>query len=302
MNQRLSLTIIAVLFAFSFQQYDIDLSKYTEGSVEADVMNCINNKDTSTCSQVPMKSGIYQCCRTRITIKYYSSYYNSYQNGWIYDMCNIWISQDFTQDQIESMQGSYQEAITFFSIVYNLHIPNYKIEYTCPKNSYTLNYGQGSFTQEEIDIIKSENYCLRLYYEGLYQLGYVSDFVTKERTITKDICMNGLTLPNSKNSCGYASFNFKLADGTTKTVSTCMMLSSAFYETKNLDKLLEEDFKQFNSFGDESIVSFDVEMTNKDGKVLSYNSLTGIVTDPKNDAKYLYKSLLFLFGLLISLL
>ena len=217
-------------------------------------------------------------------------------------MCNIWISQDFTQDQIESMQGSYQEAITFFSIVYNLHIPYYKMEYTCPKNSYTLNYGQGSFTQEEIDIIKSENYCLRLYYEGLYQLGYVSDFITNERTITKDICMNGLTLPNSKNSCGYASFNFKLADGTTKTVSTCMMLSSAFYETKNLDKLLEEDFKQFNSFGDESIVSFDVEMTNKDGKVLSYNSLTGTVSDPNNDAKYLYKSLLLLFSLLISLL
>ena len=162
MNQRLSLTIIAVLFAFSFQQYDIDLSKYTEGSVGADVMNCINNKDTSTCSQVPMKSGIYQCCRTRISIKYYSSYYNSYQNGGIHDMCNIWISQDFTQDQIESMQGSYQEALTFFSIVYNLHIPDYKIEYTCPKNSYTLNYGQGSFTQEEIDIIKSENYWMEL--------------------------------------------------------------------------------------------------------------------------------------------
>ena len=59
MNLRLSLTIIAVLFAFSFQQYDIDLSKYTEGSVEADIMNCINNENTSTFSQVPMKSGIY---------------------------------------------------------------------------------------------------------------------------------------------------------------------------------------------------------------------------------------------------
>ena len=302
MNQRLSLTIIAVLFAFSFQQYDIDLSKYTEDSIQKDIMNCIMNEDTSTCSQVSMKSGIYQCCTTKTSTKLYNSYYNTYQNSETLDMCNIWISQDFTQDQIDSMQGTYQEALTFFSIVYNVHIPDYKIEYICPKNSYTLNYGQGSFTQEEIDIIKSENYCLRLYYEGLYQLGYVSDFVTNERTITKDICLNGLTLPNSKNSCGYASFNFKLADGTTKTVSTCMMLSSAFYETKNLDKLLEEDFKQFNSFGDESIVSFDVEMTNKDGKVLSYNSLTGIVTDPKNDAKYLYKSLLFLFGLLISLL
>ena len=52
MNQRLSLTIIAVLFSFSFQQYDINLSKYTEGSIEADVMNCIKNEDTSTCSQV----------------------------------------------------------------------------------------------------------------------------------------------------------------------------------------------------------------------------------------------------------
>ena len=98
MNQRLSLTIIAVLFAFSFQQYDIDLSQYTGGSIEAEVMNCISNEDTSTCSQVQMKSGIYQCCRTKITIKYYSSYYNSYQNSETHDMCNIWISQDFTQD------------------------------------------------------------------------------------------------------------------------------------------------------------------------------------------------------------
>ena len=55
MNQRLSLTIIAVLFAFSFQQYDIDLSKYTEDSIQKDIMNCIMNEDTSTCSQVSME-------------------------------------------------------------------------------------------------------------------------------------------------------------------------------------------------------------------------------------------------------
>ena len=34
-----------------------------------------------------------------------------------------------------------------------------------PKKIIFLNHGQGSFTQEEIDIIKSENYCLRLYNE-----------------------------------------------------------------------------------------------------------------------------------------
>ena len=42
-------------------------------------------------------------------------------------------------------------------------------------------------------------------------------------------------------------------------------------------------------------------MANKDGKVLIYNSFPDIVCKHKNDAKYLNKSLLILFGLLISL-
>ena len=53
-------------------------------------------------------------------------------------MCTICVSQDLTKDQIDSMQGSYQETKTFFSFVYDLHYPDYEIEYTCPKKSYFL--------------------------------------------------------------------------------------------------------------------------------------------------------------------
>jgi len=233
-------------------------------------------------------------------MKSYSTYYGGYRSSYSTDLCSIWLSNDLTDDQMQSMQESYQEASTFLSLIYKYNIPEILIEYYCPKKSYNLTYGKGSFNDEEIAIMKDENYCLRLYYESLYQLDYISDIIgSGKRTITKDVCMNAKTLPKSKNTCAYASFNFKLDDGTTERISACLMVSTASFETKNLDKLLEQDFAQFYNIDDKSVDSFEVEITNKDGTTLKYDSLTQTLTE--NGSDYLGKSLL-LFSLLIILL
>ena len=175
-----------------------------------------------------------------------------------------------------------------------------KMTYTCPKKTYNLNYERGSYTEEEIAIIKDKDYCQRLYYEGLYELGYIAGFIGDEhRTITKNDCMNAKMLPKSKSTCAYASFTFKFSDMTTKKISTCLFVSSATFQTKSLDQALETDFGQFSytTFGDGQIVqSFEVEITNKNGNVLKYDSLTKTVVSKSN---YLGNSLLFLLSLLL---
>ena len=298
MNMKLFSYIFSLLFITTLQQYDIDLDEFMDSPEYKDAMNCFNHEDLSTCSSVKMTSGLYQCCRVKMTMKYYNTYYGGYRTYDSSDLCSVWVSIDLTDDQIKSMQESYQEAATFMSLVYGSYIPELKYEFTCQKKSYTLSFGKGTFTDEEIEIMKDENYCLRLYYEGLHLLGYVSNIIgDSERTITKDICMNGKTLPKSQNSCAYASFKFTLDDGTKETISTCMLVSTASFETKNLDKLLEQDFAQFTDLKGQSIDSFEVEISNKDGNTLKYDSLTKTLT---GNSKYLEKSLL-LFSLLVFL-
>lgn len=301
MNMKLISYILALLFITTLQQYDydIDLSEFMDSPAYKDAMNCLQHKDLTTCSSVQMTSGLYQCCRVKYTMKYYESYYGSYRTHESTDMCSATFSNDLTDEQIEIMQESYQEATTFISLIYGIHIPELNYEFTCPKKNYILSFGKGDFTDEEIAIMKDENYCLRLYYEGLHLLGLISNIASSERTITKDICMKGKTLPSSKNSCAYASFTFKLDDETTEKISTCLMVSAASYETKSLDKLLEQDFAQFKNLNGQSIESFEVEITNKDGSTLKYDSLTQTLTD--NSSGYLGKSLL-LFSLLVILL
>ena len=303
MNKLLFQFIFFLLLSFAFQQYedlDIDMSQFQDSSLYTDIMNCAFHEDTKTCSSVSMKSGLYQCCTFKMT--YDVNEDNSYQDEEDSEMCNVWVSTTFSDEQIKSMERAYQEAMTFLSLVYNMEIPSFTMQYTCPGKTYTFNYGKGSFTQDELDIIKDPNYCLRLYYNGLYKLGYIPNLTGDEQTtITKDICMKGKTLPNSQNSCAYASFNFKFLDGTSQRISTCLLVSSASFETKSLDQLLQKDFEAYTGLriDGKSISSFETEITSKDGTTLKYDSLTQTLTS--NNSVYLGKSLLILYGLFIIL-
>ena len=303
MNQLLLLQLLALLISFSSQRYDIDLNPSQTGGNSAyeDLMNCLTHDTISTCTSVPMKSGIYQCCKCHTYIQIYDYDSEKYVDDITQDMCSVWVAFDLSDEQIESMQKSYQEAVTFLTLNYNYFIPIIQLIYTCPKKTITFNYGKGSFTDEEIAIMKDENYCLRLYYEGLFQISYISDIIgNNSRIITKDLCMNGKTFPSSGNTCAYASFNFKFSDGKSENVATCVLINSASYESKSLDKLLEGDFAKFSYLDGEAISSFVVEITNKDGKVLKYDSLTKNVII-ENSSQKLEKSLLILFSLLIIL-
>ena len=304
MNKLFLFQLLVLLISFSTQRYEIDsdISKIGGNSAYEDIMNCLSHEIVSTCSSVPMKSGLYQCCKFQSYIQIYDYDYERYIDDISTEMCNVWVAFDLSDEEIESMQKSYQEAVAFLTLNYNYFMPIIQMNYTCPSKTFSFNYGKASFTDEEIAIMKDEDYCLRLYYEGLYKMSYISDIIgNSSRTITKDLCMNGKTLPKSGNTCAYASFHFKFNDGKTENVQTCVLVTSASYESKTLDKLLEEDFAKFTYLDGEAISSFDVEITNKNGKVLKYDSLTKTVVI-QNSSEKIKKSLLILFSVLITLL
>ena len=66
-----------------------------------------------------MTSGLYQCCRSNTVMTHYNQYDGRYSSTDSVDICNIWVSQDFTDEQIKSMEETYQETMTFLSYVYS---------------------------------------------------------------------------------------------------------------------------------------------------------------------------------------
>ena len=300
MNKLLFQNIFILLLSFSFQQYnyDIDMGQLQASSIYTDMMNCINHENKLTCSSVTMTDKLYQCCTVNTQMHFSSSHYSSSSQ-----ICSIWLTIDITDDEIEALQESYQESATFISLIYGTYLPEFSLEYICPKKTYNFDYGPGDFSDEEKAIMKNENYCLRLYYQGLYQLGYVSNFIKNEgKTISKQQCMNALTLPNSKNSCAYANFNFKFADGTSVSVSTCMLVSDVSFQTKSLDQSFEKEFAKFTTLNGKRITSFETEIANKDGTTMKYDSLTKTLTGNTSSSYYLGKSLFIIYYLLIILL
>ena len=90
--------------------------------------------------------------------------------------------------------------------------------YDCPSQKYTVIYDYEVFTDEEKELFKKDNYCLRLYYEGLYELNLISELKIEQKAITKEDCSNAVMIPSKKNieTCAFASLDFLLLDGSTK--------------------------------------------------------------------------------------
>ena len=102
MNKIFALCIIALSIKLSTQQYDVNLSNLESNPMYKDMMNCGQHEDTSTCSNVQMTNKIYQCCRFHTV--WTDIDYGSYDSPETVDICNVWVAQDFTDDQIKIMQ------------------------------------------------------------------------------------------------------------------------------------------------------------------------------------------------------
>ena len=269
------LLILFVIINITFQQTIPDEEFIPSNN---DIYNCVSHTNLDTCTSVKMENEFYQCCLLYFSGYEYNDEDNSYYN-YTTSMCSLYSTMSYSELSKNELEQNFAEYGAYYKYAYGLDIPPIFLKYTCSSDTYTFNYRIRAFSNEEIDILKDNNYCLRLYFQGLSKyISYIKYFENEEKNISENDCFDAKLLPNSNNYCAYSSMTFKLSNQSSVKVSTCFMMSSSSFENKNLDRMLEQDFQRFSTItlgeNEETIVSFEADIINKDGKELSYNSLT----------------------------
>ena len=268
--KKIALFIIISQLLLTNQEYNFDA--------------CTSNK--TKCKSVSLSDKDWECCSVK------ADYYgNSYLNGKSISLCGVLTKQKMTKEMIRSAELLYRESYGFISTllgtdVYssnNLYSFSFLMTYDCPSQSFSVDYKIGdSYTSEEKAIFKRDDYCLKLYYQGLMDINLLPEgFLSLEKKeIQKSDCLNAKVLPNSEEyaTCAYASFTFKLINGTTLPLSSCLYISKSSFDTKNLDEHLSQSFSSYTKLSGVAIESYEIEITDKNNKILKYDSKTKMLT------------------------
>ena len=102
----------------------------------------------------------------------------------------------------------------------------------------------------------------------------------EKKAITKNDCNNAVLLSSTKNiaTCAFGSFTFKLSNGNSQTLNTCLYISKNAFDTKTLDQHLESSFNQYSSINGVTIQSYRIDITDKNNNKLKYDSTTKTLT------------------------
>lgn len=270
------------------------LSQINEEIME-DAQLCYANKDINTCASVKLNSEIYQCCKVST-----KTYYNSYNgpSSITINFCSIQVDpiKTFNEEmERESTKALYKEIWGYVvnNVVTSAENSKTEMTYDCKDGTGTFKFGFDTYTDEEIEILQSENHCLSYFY-GL------NNFTSKEE------CFNSELLPSSKKvglSCGYFEFNIKYSDDTSQTIKSCNVFNKDIITNNHLDDKSKESFESFvntNKNNEKTVISFVVAFSDDKGNSVVYDSLTQSIK--KNSSKkiiFTIKYLLYLSLLLI---
>ena len=234
-----------------------------------------SSAESTQCKSVSISNNM-ECCQV----------FTDFQSAYIPDnyICSIYpTTTKVTQKIIEQIEGMYRETYGFTCAMNEVwYSTPFKQSFDCPSQKFTINYDVGTYTDEDKEILKSENNCIRLNYEGLYDLGLIESgtFNLQYKEITKEDCANAVMLPSSQNfaTCAFASYDFQLEDGSTKHVNTCLYIAKSTFDTNTLDQNSEQSFSSYSDINGVRITSYKIEIIDKNGKSLSYDSKTKSTT------------------------
>lgn len=245
-------------------------------SIKCDENECYSSSEN--CKSISISDKNKECC------EYITAYYTS---------CTVFTSSKITQFEVNSTEIIYKEYYLFS--IFNLgssSLVTYTVEYDCPSQSFSFNYNPNFLvTDEQREIFGSENYCLRLYFNGLFGMDLYPEKHELEgyekKLIQKSDCDNAVMIPGSEKyeSCAYASYKFTLKSGTTKTLNTCILITKAAFTIKtiDLDKALFMEFLLYSKVDGEFFDNFEIEITDKDNNKLVYDHLKKNFKKDAND-------------------
>ena len=241
-------------------------------AITNDISLCLANNDENTCSNVKLSSGVYQCCKVT-TINYYTSL----------SFCSVQVTPIslFKQMMEDKSTKAYYKEISGY-VIYGLansanqeYLKN-KMEYQCKDGTATYLFAYDTYTNDEINLFKSGNHCMKyFYYNSLLN--------------SKDDCFNSEITQASKNSglsCGYYEYNIKYSDGTSESFKSCNVFNKAMIDYGKLDDKTKENFETFvssNQNGDKIVLSYSVVFSDSSGSKFAYDSISQKITVNGND-------------------
>ena len=103
-------------------------------------------------------------------------------------------------------------------------------------------------------------------------------------------------------SCGYFKYTLKYSDGSSDEIESCGIFNRDLIKQKNIDDKSKESYQSFiNSNKDEGkiVVSFEVNLSNKEGQYIVYDSATDRITSSNSNKNLTLNYLLFLIIILL---
>ena len=292
--------LLCFLIAFVNSKFPTQsFNSLLENSSDEDNLKCIAASESKDiCVDVKLDNQNNQCCYLD------AAFLNQTQKvcyplpkniGDFTKIINFKQFKPLTKEVFGFIKYSFPEALPIADI------PDVKAQVIC-KDGIELDVDIGGdeykYTQDEIKILKSEDYCLNYTMSAITQ---------KDQKFKKFDCKNGKLLPSSKEAgieCGDLSVSFKV--GTNETnLKTCLLFSyDMFSNIKIPDEYKGEIQKKMKEmFEDEGKVT--IELSDSKGRKVTFDSDTGeIISNPNNPnnhssilniSKYLFLLTLFLF-------
>ena len=263
---------LVILFIFLISQTSTDKveDRFT------DIMNCFS--EDNSCSSVSLKTKNLECCK--LTIDFENDEDDDDDDT---PVCAAVFTNYISDDMKKSVEAMAREefgVIDYFTGSGISSIGKFSTTYKCKKKSTTFTFGGYTYTDSEIQILKSDDNCFRLYY---YSVGDVLGITKKN--IAKNDCLKAKILQTTKNAniqCGYSEFTILWSDNTNTHFNTCYYLPKAAVKSKQLDTQTQSFLDQMNSHIStrerKTSKSYKVTITDSNGNVLTYDSATGIVS------------------------
>ena len=279
-----SIVFIILFIQISSQALDIE-------KIRKDSELCQAHKDKNSCTSVRLYSGFYQCCKATTEFLDQSLSFCSVQVPQISEYNKVL--------ELKTTKAIFKETfgITKYRYGYehNLNPDDIKMRmaYECANGKILFEFGYDKYTQEDIEILQSDEHCLD------YMYGYRM-FTSKQE------CYDSVLLRSSIEaglSCGYFKYTLKYSDGTTLNIESCGIFNRDLINQQNLDNKSKESIQTFvnSNKGDGKIVlSYEVNLSNKEGQYIVYDSALDRITSSNSSRNLTFNYLLFIIiGLLI---
>lgn len=157
------------------------------------------------------------------------------------------------------------------------------IKITCATWSFSVNIIDGDYTDDEINILKSDKHCLSYYNP------YLKHTIKNRRGVTRNTCHRASLLPStieSGISCGYMEIDIEEPNGKKEKRVTCFLYDPKVVSSKTLDEATRLNLNAMTKKNENDNINYNFTIYGPDRNGYTYSSkdrkVEEVVDDPSN--------------------